>query len=274
MRRIAHISDLHFGRLSPDVLGPLRDSILAQRPDLLVVSGDLTQRARAHQFRQARAFLDTLALPRIVVPGNHDVPLDNLLARWLWPLHGYRTHVEPELVPFHCDGEMAVVGLSTARSLTIKGGRLNGRQVEQACARLQQNPQVGLRILVTHHPFDVIAPHQENDIVGRAAMAMEAFARCGVDLILAGHLHNSHIAHGMARYGAHNRVLLVQAGTATSARQRGETNAWNLLTLTRDRVEVTVMAASPGGVFLPEAGRSFLRQDGGWAAPAAAAGRI
>src|SRR5215213_12041328 len=105
MRTLVHISDLHFGRLDPRTVPALRDAILASRPDILVVSGDLTQRARNAQFASARRFLDSLPVPRVVVPGNHDVPLYNLMARWLWPLAAYRRHIEDDIEPFYADGE-------------------------------------------------------------------------------------------------------------------------------------------------------------------------
>src|SRR5436190_8754647 len=94
VRTIAHLSDLHFGRVAPETLSPLRDAVASLRPDLVAVSGDLTQRARKRQFQQARDFLDSLPGPQVVVPGNHDVPLYNVLARWLWPLENYRRHIE------------------------------------------------------------------------------------------------------------------------------------------------------------------------------------
>ena len=122
MRTLAHLSDLHFGRVERGVLDALRERLWQVQPDLVVVSGDLTQRARARQFREARAFLDTLPQPQLVVPGNHDVPLYNVLARFLAPLAGYRRFVAEDVEPSFVDEEIAVLGLNTARSFTWKGG--------------------------------------------------------------------------------------------------------------------------------------------------------
>src|SRR5258705_9934060 len=122
MRTIVHLSDLHFGRVDHDLLDPLIQSVVAIKPDLVAVSGDLTQRARSHQFREARAFLDRLPQPQIVVPGNHDVPLHNVFSRFLQPLEKYRRYITVDLQPFFTDEEIAVLGVNTARSLTIKGG--------------------------------------------------------------------------------------------------------------------------------------------------------
>jgi 3',5'-cyclic AMP phosphodiesterase CpdA len=237
MRTPAHISDLHFGRLDARTLSGLRDAIIARGPDIIVVSGDLTQRARNAQFAAARRFLDSLPAPRIVVPGNHDVPLYNVLARSLWPLAAYRRHIAADLEPFYCDDEIALLGVNTARSLTFKDGRINRGQVERGCARLDSCGSSVIRIVVTHHPFDV--PGGEGGVVGRASMAMEGFAQCRVDMILSGHLHLSHIGPTPVRYGEVGHIaLLVQAGTATSSRRRAELNSFNLLHINRPLITV------------------------------------
>src|SRR5919202_5053344 len=124
MKKIAHLSDLHFGRIDERVVGPLAEAVRDARPSLVVVSGDLTQRARTRQFREARAFLDSLPRPQIVVPGNHDVPLWDVLARFTRPLEKFRRSISDDLEPFSDDEEMAVAGVNTARSLTRKYGRI------------------------------------------------------------------------------------------------------------------------------------------------------
>ena len=182
MRSIVHLSDIHFGRVNAEVIAPLIDAITRINPNLVAVSGDLTQRARSHQFAEARAFLDRLPQPQIVVPGNHDVPLHNVLARFAQPLTKYRHYITSDLRPFYHDDEIAVLGVNTARSLTIKGGRINKGQVawmrEKFC---ELGPEV-VRIVVTHHPFDLPEGHDDRHLVGRARMAMEALAVCGADL--------------------------------------------------------------------------------------------
>src|SRR3712207_3725723 len=134
MRKLVHLSDLHFGRIDYRVLDPLVADVGAAGPDLVVVSGDLTQRARRAQFKEARRFLDALPSPQIVVPGNHDVPLYDVFRRFLRPLEGFRRYISDDLEPFYADEEVAVLGVNTARSLTIKHGRINERQV----ARIRQ----------------------------------------------------------------------------------------------------------------------------------------
>src|SRR5438270_5236116 len=129
MRTLVHLSDLHFGRVDIAIVEPLIETIRGLNPDLVAVSGDLTQRARSAEFKQARAFLDALPSPQIVVPGNHDVPLHNVFARFVTPFEKYRRWVNDTLEPVYEDDEMIVMGINTARSLTIKDGRVNRTQI-------------------------------------------------------------------------------------------------------------------------------------------------
>src|SRR5918996_190908 len=131
MRKILHLSDLHFGRVNPALLGPLMKTVEEVEPDLVAISGDLTQRARSSQFQQARAFLDALPKPQIVVPGNHDIPLHNLFARFFEPLTKYKRYITDDLEPVYQDEEMVIVGVNTARSSVFKGGRINRTQVNR-----------------------------------------------------------------------------------------------------------------------------------------------
>jgi 3',5'-cyclic AMP phosphodiesterase CpdA len=239
MRTLVHLSDIHFGRVDQRLLEPLRLTVEAMQPDVVVVSGDLTQRARSGQFKAARAWLDTLPQPQIVVPGNHDIPLYNVAARFLTPLTKYRRYITANLAPEFIDDEIAVMGLNTARSLTIKDGRVNREQVERLRERMAKIDPHLTRVVVTHHPFDLPENFDEDDLVDRAPMAMAAFAESGVDLLLAGHLHASHSGSSARRYKiAGYAALVVQAGTATSTRGRGETNSFNVLRIAPDEIQV------------------------------------
>jgi 3',5'-cyclic AMP phosphodiesterase CpdA len=239
VKALLHLSDLHFGRTNPETLGPLVESARRISPDLVIVSGDLTQRARAWQFREARDFLSLLPQPQIVVPGNHDVPLYNVAFRFLRPLANFRRYITEDLEPYYRDEEIAVVGISTARSLTFKGGRINELQVTRVRERLCALPPETTRIVVTHHPFDLPEGRASSDLVGRARMAMEGFVSCGLDVVASGHLHVSHTGHTAIRYRLPGRsALLVQAGTATSTRERGEPNSFNVLRVDSPRLIV------------------------------------
>src|SRR2546423_11611694 len=120
MRKLIHLSDLHFGRVDPVLIDPLIRVIREVAPDVVAVSGDLTQRARSYQFQQARFFLDALPKPQIIVPGNHDIPLHNVFARFLEPLTKYKRYIAEDLNPIYEDEEVAIVGVNTARSLVLK----------------------------------------------------------------------------------------------------------------------------------------------------------
>jgi 3',5'-cyclic AMP phosphodiesterase CpdA len=246
MRTIVHLSDLHFGRIDLALVPPLIETITNIKPDLVVVSGDLTQRARSYQFREARAFLDLLPKPQVVVPGNHDVPLHNVFARFFEPLTKYRRYITDDLWPFYSDNEIAVLGVNTARSLTIKGGRVNETQVTKMRESFCDLDPGVVKILVTHHPFDLPEGHDERQLVGRARMAMEALASCGADVFLAGHLHVSHTSHSAKRYQIKGHsALVIQAGTATSTRGRGEANSFNVIRVDRPRITVERLEWKP-----------------------------
>jgi 3',5'-cyclic AMP phosphodiesterase CpdA len=239
MRTIVHLSDIHFGRIHLPVVEPLIEAVNRISPNLVAVSGDLTQRARSHQFMEARAFLDRLPKPQIVVPGNHDIPLYNVFARFVNPLRKYKRYISNDLSPFYHDDEIAVLGVNTARSFTIKSGRVNEDQVGRMGEKLCALDQKIVKVVVTHHPFDLPEGHHERDLLGRARMAMERLASCGADMFLAGHLHISHTTHSATRYKiAGHSALVVQAGTATSSRGRGEANSFNVIHINRPHVEV------------------------------------
>ena len=239
MRTIVHLSDLHFGRVDHKLLQPLRELTVKLNPHVLVVSGDLTQRAKTEEFKAARAWLDTLPGPQIVVPGNHDIPLYNVASRFLTPLRKYTRYVTLDLAPEFVDDEIAVLGINTARSLTFKDGRVNHEQIAQMRQRMQAAGPDHTRIIVTHHPFDLPEHMDQDDLVDRAPMAMQAFAECGVDLLLAGHVHASHAGNSADRYKISGyAALVVQAGTATSTRGRGEANSFNVLRVAPDDVQV------------------------------------
>ena len=239
MRTLVHLSDLHFGRVDARLLAPLAALVNRLQPDLVAVSGDLTQRARASQFAQARQWLDSLHAPRLVVPGNHDIPLYRVWERALSPLANYQRYIDADVEPDFVDAELAVIGLNSARALSFKGGRINSRQLQRLRARLAPLPKQLLRIVVTHHPFHLDAGADDEDLIGRAAIAMPVFHELGVDLLLAGHMHASLAANTAERYPTEGyAALVVQAGTATSTRGRGEVNSFNVLRIDGARVQV------------------------------------
>ena len=266
MRTIVHLSDLHFGRVDAQLLEPLRRRVHALAPHVVVGSGDLTQRAKPHEFREAKRYLDTLPGEKIVVPGNHDVPIYNVFQRFLTPLGKYRRYISRDLEPTYIDDEIAVVGINTARSLVFKGGRINGTQVEALRAKLCTLSESITKIVVSHHPFDLPEHMDGDDIAGRSKKAMQMFSRCGADVLLAGHVHVSHAGETTERYNIDGyTALIVQAGTATSTRGRGENNSFNAVKVAGR--EVTVERYSwdeSAGEFGTESAESFRRTGHGW----------
>ena len=265
MRTIVHLSDLHFGRLDPRMVAPLVAAVDAVGPDLVAVSGDLTQRARRSQFADAHAFLAALRFPRLVVPGNHDVPLYDIFTRFLRPLARYRRFIAADPEPVFADQEIIVIGLNSARSLTFGRGRLNALQIARARERLREAPSNVIKIIVTHHPFDLPDDYDASHLVGRAQMAMTELGAVGADLFLAGHLHVSHIGRTAERYQvAGHSALVVQAGTM-STRQRGEANSFNVLRLARPDITVERRTWDDDEqAFVGSAIRKFKHADGGW----------
>lgn len=266
MRLVVHLSDLHFGRTDPALIGPLINVVRGLDPHLIAISGDLTQRAHTREFLAAKAFLAELPQPQIVVPGNHDIPLYNLFARFGAPLAKYRRHITADLAPFHADAEIAVAGVNTARSFTHKSGRINRHQIDSVARQMTAAPDGVVKIIVTHHPFDVPPGHTERDLVGRAHMAMEAWAVCGADLFLSGHLHLSQVSQTAKRYPiAHRSAIVVQAGTTTSTRGRGEANAFNAIAIGNRSITVErYVWNSEQAQFAPSSLDSFERSEEGW----------
>lgn len=235
---IAHLSDLHFGAEDPAVVAALAADIALNPPDLVAVSGDLTQRARHREFEAATRFLRALTAPVLAVPGNHDLSPYDVVERFADPWARWRRHVSTETEPTWRNAHVAVVGLNTARRgglyLNWARGRVSRDRLARAEQRLAEVPEGLFRIVVAHHPFvpPALAPLER--VVGNAALALQAFARHGVGLVLTGHLHLPDIRPATAGSG----TLLVQAATATSWRLRGTPNAYHRITVREGRAEV------------------------------------
>ncbi|MEY4550295.1 MAG: hypothetical protein RL685_6490 [Pseudomonadota bacterium] len=261
MRRLIHLSDLHFGTELPALVEGLLQSAADFAPHLAVVSGDLTQRARPEQFEGARRFLCQLPCPALVVPGNHDIaPLYRPLERVLAPLARYHHYLREVSCERWQDEEIAVVGLSSVRPLRVKEGRVTPQQLRALCAGLPPKSQA-LRMLAVHHPV----------LSGQGARAGElraALAACDVAVCMSGHLHvSSHRSLSSAQEALPERqlpgMLLLQAATATSQRLRGEANGYHRLTVDGPSLQIEVMAWS-GSRFERSAAASYQRREGIW----------
>jgi 3',5'-cyclic AMP phosphodiesterase CpdA len=240
MRTIAHVSDLHFGtedrRVADGLLADL-DGTAAAKPSVVAISGDLTQRATAEQFKAARVFLDKLPVPYIVVPGNHDVPLYDLFSRFFRPLGRYKKYITRDLMPTFFDEEMAVIGAATAHGLTIKDGKISHDQLVAICQRVAPHP-THWKILVTHHPFLVPEKVPDRDRVDGADAALPHLEGCGIDVILTGHTHIAHMSEPAFRT-EDRKIVCVNSGTSISTRTRGEPNGYNRLVFDGDELAIT-----------------------------------
>ncbi|MEP6833166.1 MAG: metallophosphoesterase [Gemmatimonas sp.] len=225
MRTIVQISDLHFGAILQPTLDPLVEYLRELAPHLTIISGDLTQRATSEQFVQAKAYLQRLPTPQLVIPGNHDVPLYNVFRRFLSPLDNYDEFISTNHDPAFVDVEIAVVAINSARSFTFKGGDIGKEQLRNALNTFASAINHQVRIVVTHHPFDIPVALSGVEIVGNAKGAIEAFGERNVDLFLTGHLHLVHRAPASVFVPGYHAMML-GAGTATSTRARGEPNSF------------------------------------------------
>jgi 3',5'-cyclic AMP phosphodiesterase CpdA len=265
MRTIVHVSDLHFGRVNPAILAPIVEFINGARPDLVAISGDLTQRARTREYLAAREFLRAIPFRQIVVPGNHDVPLHNPFSRFVRSLDRYRRYITDDLQPFFCDDEIAVAGVNTARALTWKDGRINRRQLRRLRATFEAVPADRTKILVTHHPFDLPAD-AVGHVVGRSRLAIKTIAECRVDMLLAGHFHIADVGYTAKRYNIPGySALVVSSGTSTSTRRRGQPNSLNMICIDQPTISIQRQIWHPeNGRFQGMLLERFHRTADGW----------
>lgn len=267
MRTLVHLSDLHFGRIDRALVEPMRQAVNDAKPDLVVISGDFTQRARRSQFADARAFVASLNTPTLVVPGNHDIPLYDFAERFTAPLRRYRQYIAADLEPEYIDEEMVVLGVNTARTiaLPIGEGRISAHQVDRIVDRLSGVSPSLLRVIVTHHPFDLPPGIGKQRLLGRSAMAMSRLARSNADLFLSGHLHVSHVSRVADRYEVNGHSgLIVQAGTV-STRGRGEQPSFNVLRMQRPEIVIERRVWDPAAaVFVEEMIGCYRHSVSGW----------
>jgi 3',5'-cyclic AMP phosphodiesterase CpdA len=229
---LLQISDPHFGTEVPRVVEAL--AALARRlsPSLVVISGDVTQRATVPQFDAAAQFLRRLSPPAsLVVPGNHDIPLYNLALRALAPFSRFSNAFGDELEPVHDGAQLLVIGVNTVMPIFHQQGLVWGHQLDRVCDRLRQATPGQIRIVVCHHPVHVIRKEDDKNRLRGAHDAVRRWVGAGADLILGGHIHLPYLRPLKAHYPDLPRSAWVaQAGTALSARIRqGIPNSVNFI---------------------------------------------
>jgi 3',5'-cyclic AMP phosphodiesterase CpdA len=250
MTVVLQISDTHFGTEQPPVVEALVQLAAQQRPDVVVLSGDITQRARLAQFRAAKAFVDRLGAPVLAVPGNHDIPLFDAWTRLRRPYARYAAAFSGDLEPLHRSPDLLVVCVNTTRAWRHKHGEISRSQVDRVSRLLQDAGPAQLRLVVVHQPVAVTLAKDVPNLLRGHAAALQRWAAAGADLVMGGHIHLPYVMPlpDMAR-----PVWAVQAGTAVSSRVRkGVPNSVNLLRWGEDsaagccRIEQWDFSAEPG----------------------------
>lgn len=260
MRRLFHLSDVHFGpHHQPEVALAAAALVAERQPDLVLLSGDLTQRAKPAQFRQARRFVDGLARPVLVVPGNHDVPLYRFWERLFSPFGAYRRHFASELEPQFRDEELAVVGLNTAHAWTTKHGRIRLARLARLSADFAGDPPGRCRIVMAHHQLAPAPGAASAQVLRNAAVAAEAFGAAGVELVVSGHLHQAFVLPSGEVYpGLGEPFLIVHSGTTTSARGRGperRANSCTWIEVDAVSIQVSILRFDPARLRFAEQSR-------------------
>ncbi|EMB16554.1 metallophosphoesterase family protein [Rhodopirellula europaea] len=267
--KILHISDVHFGPpYLPNVGSALLRTAPSIDPDVVVVSGDLTQRAKPEQFQQAAEFINQLPdVPRIVIPGNHDVPLYRIVERLTDPHRYYRQYISNELNTVLQTPDALFVGLdSTAPRSAISNGRIHPSQLDFCRDAFGSVPDGLAKIVVAHHHFAPAPDYLHDQTMPKAKRAINLFVELGVELIMGGHLHRAFIGNTLDFYpgaGRAHGIVIVQCGTTTSRRGRGrekEKNSFNEIDVTDQTIIVTHhIFDDQTGQFAPLSRHEFAR---------------
>jgi 3',5'-cyclic AMP phosphodiesterase CpdA len=264
--QILHVSDLHFGPPHLPELGRgLLDLVEEDQPDLVIVSGDLTQRARPEQFREARDFLDRIPVSTLAVPGNHDVPLYRFWERALDPFGAYRRHFREELEPIHQVDGLIAVGVNTAYNWTWKEGRIHLDRLLEVGELLAALPESVFKIVVAHHHLIPPPNFGSQQVLTNAYEAIDLFSSVGVDLILSGHQHQAYIGNSEEFYPkGRPPVVVLHSGTTTSSRGRGgerEKNTCNWIEVEPEVMRVSHLRWEPAfGRFSEHSRHLYPRQ--------------
>jgi len=264
---LAHVSDLHFGRIAgPRVADALVADVEEHSPDLVVVGGDLTQRSRFREWRGVDALLSSFSSPCLVIAGNHDVyPWWFPVRRLLVPLLRYRSRGLDIRGTWSGDG-VAVAALNSAHGWTVKGGRFRRADLELAASHFGRHPDTRLKVLLVHHQIVPSRFASRGDVAAGSRRVLECAAAAGADLVLDGHIHRS--AVGVLEAGGRTLVHS-SAGTATSDRGRFEDRGRNLYSIVRmpgsDILEIEERVYDDAdGAFTLERRTSFRRASGNW----------
>lgn len=227
MSVLMQISDPHFGTEQPKVMAALTSLVRKQKPNLVVLSGDITQRAKPAQFQAARRFMDSLHVPFLAIPGNHDIPLLNIWSRLRNPYARHIAAFGAELEPFYSSPDMMVICVNTTRPWRHRHGEVSAHQITRVADVLSKASADQLRIVVVHQPIAVTRTKDVIHLLRGHAVALTAWSAAGADLVMGGHIHLPYVLslNDLAR-----PMWAVQAGTSISARVRsGVPNSVNIV---------------------------------------------
>ena len=251
MRTIIHVSDLHFGKIDKETVEHLLISFREIRPDLIIISGDITQRAWPREYKSAVKFLEdikALGFEYFVIPGNHDVEsFLKPISRGLNPYKSYKKYISENIGSFFSDEEIAVASINTVRHLRIKNGHLDEKEVRQVGQWFAGFPAESVKIVVSHHPLDLPPDRHARKLAKKAGLGLELLSAQNIDLYLSGHYHRSSAVTTEERYNKLNYcAVAVQAGTV-SRRQRGEVQSFNVLKVKKPDIKLDTYLFDPKG---------------------------
>ncbi|MEO5635266.1 MAG: metallophosphoesterase [Candidatus Paceibacterota bacterium] len=269
MRKIIHISDIHFGKIDQKSTRSLLTAFSVISPNLIIISGDLTQRAKPEQFKEAQKFikdLKKLGFPSFVIPGNHDIePLYKPVARALNPYLNYKKYISKNLEPIYSDDKLAIAGINTSRSTNLKNGGVNTSQIKKLEKWFATFSPKMTKIIVSHHPLDLPIHIPRYKLARKASGGMELLATYNIDLYLSGHYHRSSVVATSERYKTLGYSgISLQAGTV-SRRQRGEVQSFNVITINKPRLLIeTFLWKSEENLFRKSTENNFQLKDNAW----------
>lgn len=259
MSRIIHLSDLHFGYHRENLVAPLLARINQLKAEMVIVTGDLSHRARPEQFRLAREFLDEIDAPVMVVPGNHDIPLYNLPARLFWPYAGYQQSINRELAPMRNLGDLHIWGMNTVDPRSWRKGAFQPKDVDRIAQSLDPS---ATNIIALHHPLQQL-PEAEKELARGAVQALAVLEKAGADIVLSGHLHVWVVEELLSR--GTGRLLQIQSGTGLCARNPDRHNEFSLLDISKEEVAIErYICPINSDVFAPPEMLRFSRQSEVW----------
>ncbi|MDY6945793.1 MAG: metallophosphoesterase [Pseudomonadota bacterium] len=232
MTALLQISDTHFGTEQAPVVEALLRLANELKPAVVILSGDVTQRARRAQFAAAGAFVKRFPATLVAVPGNHDIPLFNVIARLFHPYAGFERTFGTNLEPQWQSSDAMIICVNTTRASRHKDGEVSQQQIQRVSQRLALATAQQLRVVVTHQPVHVLRGSEVHNRLHGHYEAIKAWSQAGADIIMGGHIHLPYIAPLHADYTElPRRCWVVQAGTAVSSRVRARhPNSVNVIT--------------------------------------------